>query len=91
MSETVTVGFDLPKTVFHAHGSTASGRTALRKTLRRDQALAFFGQQLTRQVRHGRALPLRQPRSTANHVADVMAEHDFARRLKTLRDLTAYE
>jgi transposase len=44
MSEIITVGLDLAKNVFQAHGADASGRAVLRKKLRRDQVLAFFGQ-----------------------------------------------
>ena len=44
MSEIITVGLDLAKNVFQAHGADASGRALLRKKLRRDQVLAFFGQ-----------------------------------------------
>lgn len=42
MSEIITVGLDLAKNVFQAHGADASGRAVLRKKLRRDQVLAFF-------------------------------------------------
>ena len=44
MSEITTVGLDLAKNVFQVHGADASGRTELRKKLRRDQVLAFFSQ-----------------------------------------------
>jgi len=44
MLEIITVGLDLAKNVFQAHGADASGRAVLRKKLRRDQVLAFFGQ-----------------------------------------------
>jgi len=44
MSEITTVGLDLAKHVFQLHGADASGRMVLRKKLRRDQVLAFFGQ-----------------------------------------------
>ena len=44
MSEIITVGLDLAKNVFQAHGADASGRAILHKKLRRHQALAFFGQ-----------------------------------------------
>jgi transposase len=44
MSEIITVGLDLAKNVFQAHGADASGRAVLRKKLRRGQVLAFFGQ-----------------------------------------------
>src|SRR5690606_8760181 len=44
MSEIITVGLDLAKNVFQVHGADATGRAVLRKKLRRDQVLAFFGQ-----------------------------------------------
>ena len=44
MSEISTVGLDLAKNVFQAHVADASGKAVLRKKLRRDQVLAFFGQ-----------------------------------------------
>lgn len=37
MKEITTVGVDLAKSVFTVHGVDATGRTVLRKTLRRDQ------------------------------------------------------
>lgn len=42
MSEIITVGLDLAKNVFQAHGADASGQAVLRKKLRRDQVLEFF-------------------------------------------------
>jgi len=39
MSEITTVGLDLAKTVFQLHGADASGRTLLRRKLRRGQVL----------------------------------------------------
>lgn len=44
MAEIITVGLDLAKNVFQAHGADASGRALLRKKLRRDQVLDFFAQ-----------------------------------------------
>ena len=44
MAEIITVGLDLAKNVFQAHGADASGRAVLRKKLRRNQVLAFFAQ-----------------------------------------------
>ena len=44
MSEITTIGLDLAKNVFQVHGADASGRAVLRKKLRRDQVLDFFGQ-----------------------------------------------
>ncbi|MTH62635.1 IS110 family transposase [Paracoccus litorisediminis] len=43
MSEIITVGLDLAKHVFQAHGADVSGRAVLRQKLRRDQVLDFFG------------------------------------------------
>ncbi len=40
MSEIITVGLDVAKTVFQAHGADASGRAVLCKKLRRDQVLS---------------------------------------------------
>ncbi|SEO45181.1 Transposase [Paracoccus alcaliphilus] len=45
MSEVITVGLDLAKNVFQAHGADALGRVLFRKKLRRDQVLPFFSQQ----------------------------------------------
>jgi transposase len=43
MSGIITVGLDLAKNVFQAHGADASGRAVLGKKLSRDQVLEFFG------------------------------------------------
>ncbi len=45
MGEVSTIGLDLAKTVFQAHGADASGGVIFRKKLRRDQLLAFFASQ----------------------------------------------
>jgi len=42
MSEITTVGRDLAKNVFQAHGADASRRAVTRKKLRREQVLEFF-------------------------------------------------
>lgn len=39
-----TIGLDLAKTVFHAHGVNADGKTAFSKRLRRSEVLAFFAE-----------------------------------------------
>ena len=39
MDKITTVGLDLAKSVFSLHGVDASGRTVLRKTVRRDQQM----------------------------------------------------
>jgi len=44
MSEIITVGLDLAKTIFQLHGADGAGRAVLRKKLRRAQVLDFFGQ-----------------------------------------------
>ena len=45
MTEVSTIGSDLAKAVFQAHGATAEGAVAFRKKLRRDQVLAFCSAQ----------------------------------------------
>ena len=42
MNQVSTVGLDLAKYVFQAHGADASGAVLFRKRLRRDQLLSFF-------------------------------------------------
>ena len=42
MGEVTTIGLDLAKLVFQAHGVDAEGATVLRKQLRRAQVLEFF-------------------------------------------------
>ena len=43
MSEIMTDGLNLTKNVFLVHRAAGAGRSALRKLLRRNQVLAFFG------------------------------------------------
>lgn len=45
MTEVTTIGLDLAKNVFQAHGASASGAIVFRKKLRRDRMLSFFGAQ----------------------------------------------
>ena len=45
MGEVSTIGLDLAKAVFQAHGADASGAVVFRKKLRREQLLAFFAGQ----------------------------------------------
>lgn len=40
-----TIGIDLAKTVFQAHGADASGSVPIRKQLRRDKLLSCFASQ----------------------------------------------
>ncbi|RWR25349.1 transposase [Sinirhodobacter populi] len=42
MSKTITVGLDLAKNVFQAHGADATGRGILRKRLKQDHVLELF-------------------------------------------------
>ena len=42
MTEVSTVGLDLAKMDFQAHGTDASGAVVFRKTLRRAKVLKFF-------------------------------------------------
>lgn len=45
MGEVTTIGLDLAKSVFQAHGADAAGGVVFRKKLRRDQLLTFFAAQ----------------------------------------------
>lgn len=45
MSEVSTIGLDLAKHVFQAHGADADGNVVFRKQLRRDKVLAFLARQ----------------------------------------------
>ncbi len=45
MEEVSTIGLDLAKHVFQAHGASASGAVVFRKKLRREQVLSFFASQ----------------------------------------------
>lgn len=43
MEQMTTIGLDLAKNVFQLHGVTAQGEVVLRRQLRRNQVLEFFG------------------------------------------------
>jgi transposase len=45
MGEVITIGLDLAKSVFQAHGADGSGAVVFRKKLRRGQVLEFFAGQ----------------------------------------------
>jgi transposase len=45
VGEVSTIGLDLAKAVFQAHGADGSGAVVFRKKLRREQLLAFFAEQ----------------------------------------------
>jgi transposase len=45
VGEVITIGLDLAKSVFQAHGADASGEVVFRKKLRRGQLLRFFADQ----------------------------------------------
>jgi hypothetical protein len=42
VGEVITIGLDLARSIFQAHGADASGEVVFRKKLRRDQVLAFW-------------------------------------------------
>lgn len=42
MSEVTTIGLDIAKSVFHAHGADASGRMVFSRRLTRAKLLDFF-------------------------------------------------
>jgi transposase len=45
MGQVVTIGLDLAKSVFQAHGVDAAGEIVIRRKLRRSQLLGFFARQ----------------------------------------------
>ena len=45
MNEVTTIGLDLAKNVFQAHGASSSGGVVFRRKLRREQVLSFFANQ----------------------------------------------
>lgn len=45
MSEATTIGLDLAKNVFQAHGASSSGEVVFRRRLRREQVMSFFASQ----------------------------------------------
>jgi transposase len=45
VAEVTTIGLDLAKTVFQAHGADSGGAVVFRRKLRRDQLLGFFAAQ----------------------------------------------
>ena len=45
MEQVITIGLDLAKSVFQAHGADRAGGVVFRKKLRREQLLAFFANQ----------------------------------------------
>lgn len=45
MTEVITIGLDIAKNVFQVHGIDAAGEVVIRRQLRRNQVLGFFGKQ----------------------------------------------
>jgi transposase len=45
VSEVTTIGLDIAKNVFHAHGADASGRALFSRKISRTKLLEFFAQQ----------------------------------------------
>ena len=45
MEEVITIGLDIAKHVFHAHGADGAGRAVFSRKLGRSKLLAFFGRQ----------------------------------------------
>lgn len=45
MSQVTTIGLDLAKNIFQAHGADAAGTVVFRRRLRREQVLAYFAAQ----------------------------------------------
>ena len=45
MTKATTIGLDIAKQVFQVHGADRSGRTVLRRKLRRNEVVGFFSEQ----------------------------------------------
>jgi transposase len=45
VTEVTTIGLDLAKNVFQAHGAGSSGEVVFRRKLRREQVMSFFASQ----------------------------------------------
>jgi len=67
VEEVSTIGLDLAKHVFQAHGASASGAVLFRKKLRREQVLTFFGGQ-------PRCLVAMEACASAHHWARAIGE-----------------
>jgi len=67
MEEVSTIGLDLAKQVFQAHGASASGAVVFRKKLRREQVLTFFASQ-------PRCLVAMEACASAHHWARAIGE-----------------
>lgn len=50
MSEVTTIGLDIAKSVFHAHGADATGRALFSRKISRSKLLEFFSRQPPRTV-----------------------------------------
>ena len=69
MGEVSTIGIDLAKNVFQAHGADASGAVLFRKKLRRHQVLIFFaGQKPCTVAMEASAAPITGPARSAGLV-----------------------
>ena len=67
MEEVSTIGLDLAKHVFQAHGASASGAVVFRKRLRREQVLTFLAGQ-------PRCLVAMEACASAHHWARAIGE-----------------
>lgn len=66
VSEASTIGLDLAKHVFQAHGADAAGKVVFRKRLRREQVLRFF-------AAHSACVVAMEACSSAHHWARELA------------------
>ena len=83
MTEVTTIGLDLAKNVFQVHGVDASGRTVVRRQLRRSQVLPFFKKQPT-------CLVGMEACATAHHWAREIAKFGHDARLMPARYVKPY-
>lgn len=78
MGEITTIGLDIAKSVFQAHGADASGSVLFRKKLPRSRLLAFFASQQARGVVfRARDLLVSQRTQIINALRGHMAEYGW--------------
>jgi transposase len=75
VTEASTIGSDLAKHVFQAHGADVSGRVVFRKRLRREQVLAFFAGKPA-------CVVAMEACSSAHHSGGALAEPELPHQLR---------
>ena len=84
-----TIGLDIAKRVFQAHGADATGKAVLRRKLQRAEVLAFFASLPPCVNRHGVGTRYRRPTGTPfRHRSACAAACPFGQRRCLKRQLS---